>query len=150
MPGELVGLPRRDGDVDLAGRAERGIDAVAVEVGEQRVVVLVSEAHERVDLVREVRQAIGDAMGDGGREEPTVSARGTDPGLARLEHEDVASGVVRVGLQRGPQPGVAGADDDEIGVGGSGERRGRIGPTGLVQPEDGGFGIRQCGVGPGP
>jgi hypothetical protein len=113
-PGLLVRLER---DAQLAGLLEVAVDRVVLEVGLEAVVVLVAEALQGVELVREARGAVGDAVRDrGDREAAVTAARAEARGLG-LEQDDVARRVLALGVQRRPQAGEAAADDAQLGVG---------------------------------
>ena len=140
---QLVELPRRGSEGDLAVALHPGVDAVAVEAGEQRLEVLVAEAVELVDLGREVARPVGQTVGQRFRHEAAVAGRGPDARLTRLEHHDVAARVVLLGLDGGPEPGEPGPDDGQVRGGGPGQRRAGLGTAGLVQPVRGARRVRQ-------
>ena len=103
--GQVGHLPGSGGEGELAGALDRGVDPVAVEAGQQRLEVVEPELVQPLDLVGEVRHAVGQAVGQRGGQEPAVATRGADGDAAGLEHHHVAAGVVLLGLDGGPQPG---------------------------------------------
>ena len=106
--------------------------------------VLQAEALERDDLVREARQPVADAVGERGDHEAAVAPARAGADALGLEHDDVARGVVGLGVQRGPQPGEAAADDAQVGLGAAVQRRARRPRREVVEPER-----RRRGVGVG-
>ena len=66
-------------------------------------------------LVGEAVQAVAQPVGEAGRAEPAVAAGRRPADGAALEQHDVPVRVALLGQQRGPQPGVAAADDGEVG-----------------------------------
>ena len=74
-------------------------------------------------------------MGQAGLAEPAVAAARRVPAGLALEQQHVALGVALLGEQRGPQPEVAAAHDDEVGGvravqrGQSGQGAGRSGSS---------------------
>ena len=70
-------------------------------------------------------------------QKPPLRPEAAQPDRARLDDDDAGVGVAALGEQRGPQPGVAAADDHEVGGRGSASARGRAGCCGqVVEPED--------------
>ena len=143
--GQVGHLPGCGGEGELAGALDPGVDAVAIEAREQSLEVLEPQAVELIDLVGEVAHAIGQAMGERGREEPAVATGRADADLAGLEDHHVEVGVVLLGLHRGPQPGEPSADDDEVGGGRAHQGRAGIRTPRLVEPERRGRGVAQRG-----
>ncbi len=64
---------------------------------------------------------------------PPARARAADAGL---EQHDPQVGRALRERERGPEPGVAAADDHDVGVSGAGERRRRRVGRRLVEPQD--------------
>ena len=76
-----------------------------------------SASRSRVpELVGPAGQPLREAVGQRRRDEPAVAPGGRHPEAAALEHHDVARRVVLLGLDRGPQPGEATTDDDQVGA----------------------------------
>ena len=132
QPLDLVGLDRHR---QLAGSLEAAVDAVAGHRRLDRVEVLPAQPVECRHLVGEAREPVGRPVGERGDAEPAVASGRRPPGVPRLEQHDVARRVGLLGLQRGPQPGEAAADDREVGTGGPVQSRSRHRTVRGVQPE---------------
>src|SRR5690606_25209617 len=132
---ELPGLVRLGGDVDLAGAFEVAVDRVAGDRLLDGVEVAGAQPLQGVDLVGPAGQSVGQTVGEGGGAESAVAAGGGPAHLAALHQHHVPCGVALLRDQRGPQPAVTAADDEQVAGLGSGE--GRLGswPAGVVQPE---------------
>ena len=125
---EVGDLVRRDGDVELAGGLELGVDPVAPEVGAELLVVAHPEALDRADLVREAPAAVLDSVGQRVVEEAAVAGAGAGAAARRLEHDDLALGRELLGVERGPEPREATADDQQVAVDRLLERLVRLAP----------------------
>src|SRR5439155_23475685 len=73
--------------------------------------------------------------------EPAVAAARTSAALVRLEHDDAQVGVTLLQRERRPEARVAAADDRDVGLCVTVERRGRLrvtplGGERLLQPPD--------------
>ena len=138
---QLRELVRAGRDVELAGLLPLRVDAVPAERLGDRGEVLLAEPLELGDLAGEAGGAVRDPVRERAGDEAAVApARpGGDP--VALEQDDLATGVGLAGEERGPEPGEAAADDDEVGFRIPGERRPRGRARGVVEPED-----RRCGV----
>ncbi len=85
--------------------------------------VLLHREHDPVARVSGPLVAVGlsdpveQAVGQAGRAEPAVAAGRRRPATIGFEHDDIEAGVEFLGLQGGPQPGVAAADHHEVGAG---------------------------------
>jgi hypothetical protein len=88
---------------DEAGFLEPALDPVALEVGAHPSEVLLAEALEHLDLVGEARDAVLDAMGKGGVEEVAVAAARPAADRPCLEQDDVAPGVIGLGVKGRPR-----------------------------------------------
>ena len=73
-------------------------------------------------------------MSDASRK-PPLRPLAPAPAARRLEHDHVAVRRPRLGVQRGPQPRVAAADDAQVRVGGGGQRLVRRALRQRVKPE---------------
>ena len=122
---------------DLARHVEVGVDAVPDQGVGERGHVLGAEPLEGADLVRASRQPLREPVGQGRRRRNRRCAPTPRSRADRLQQHDVARRVVLLGLHRGPEPGEAAPDDDEVGaVPRPGERRARVGALRPVGPED--------------
>ena len=111
---ELVDLVGLVGEGERAGLLQVAVDAVVAREGDRAREVLDALALEPLQLVGEVPDAVGQAVGQARLAEAAVAtARAEGDGL-RLEDGD-AQRRVRVGQgDRGPQPGEPGADDGDV------------------------------------
>jgi hypothetical protein len=109
----LVGLERH---VQRAGQLVLAVDPMRLEVGPQRREVLGAEPLERVHLVLEAAQPVGQAVRQRRVQKAAVAPAGTLAAAARLDDHDRPGGVGALGMQRRPQPRVAAADDAEVGL----------------------------------
>src|SRR5690606_33528082 len=135
VPGaQFAGLVGRGGDVELAGAFEVAVDGVPGDRLLDGVEVAGAQFLQAVDLVRPAGQAVGQAVGEGGGADPAVAAGGGPPHLAALQQHRVPAGVALLGEQRGPQPAVAAADDQQVAGLGAGEGGLGVRPAGVVQP----------------
>ena len=75
-----------------------------------------AEADERADLVGESREAIEETVGDRRRTESTSTSAGRPTNARALDDHHIASGIVLLGLDRGPEPGEATTNDRQIGM----------------------------------
>jgi hypothetical protein len=139
-------LVRLERDLDRPARLEPALDPVALDVGPHPGVVLLPEALERLHLLGETGEAVGDAMGEGGVDEAAVATARGAADLLRLEQDDVAPGVVGLGVQGGPEAGEAAADDAEVGLGRPGQRRGRPARRERADPERSRLGVGVAGA----
>ena len=67
----------------------------------------------------------GEVLADRRSEVAGVAAAGAKAGVVALEHHNVGAALAQ--RQRRPQPGVAGADHDHVGLDRALQRRARIG-----------------------
>ncbi len=93
-----------------------GVDAPLGDVGPHRVEVRHAEPVELVDLVGPAAQAVVAAVREARFAESAVATGCRPPDRPRLDERDARVGVAAAGEQRGPQAGVAAADDHEVGV----------------------------------
>ena len=105
--GKLVDLPGCDGRADLTRPPPVAVDAVASDGTLDLVQVLEAEPIQRLQLIREVTEAVVDAVRQRGHAEAAVATGGLPADAAALEERDVAIGVVLLGQQGGPHPGQA-------------------------------------------
>ena len=119
-PLDLVGL---DGGRELAGALELEVHAVACLGGLDRVEVLAPEPVEDRHLVGPPGHAVLVAVREARLAEAAVAARRRPADALRLDDHDLRRGVALGGEQRGPQAGVAAADDDEVGAMRADQRR---------------------------
>jgi hypothetical protein len=116
---------------------ERGVDAMALEVGLELGEVLPAGGLQRLQLSREARGAVRQPMGQRGVDKAAVApARAPARGLG-LEDHDLALGLLALGQQRGPEAGETAADDRQVSVGSAVEGR-SVGRTRAIEPERGG------------
>ena len=144
---QFIDHPGRDGEVELAGALELGVDAVADESLLDAVEVGRSHGLQRVELIGKPFESVGIAVGEARGAEAAVATGGRPADGVRLQQHDVSRGVVLLRLQRRPQTGVAAADDDQIRRLAADERRLRIGRGGVVEPEHRRLGVGECGGG---
>ena len=113
---QLVDLPGRGRDGELAGALEGAVDAVARRPP--------SSMPSRFS--RPSRSRVASSSGNRSRplrspwvrlaeQNPPLRPDAAQPTVARLEQHDVPAGVALLGQQRGPEAGVAAADDGEVG-----------------------------------
>jgi hypothetical protein len=69
-------------------------------------------------------------------DEATVAAAGAEPALVGLEEDDVEARIALLQRERRPEAGVAAADDRDVGLGITLERRRRFDRARLVEPPD--------------
>ena len=145
--GQVVHLVLAQREGHLAGGVHLGVDPGAVDARVPAGEVLRLEPADRRHVLRPQPEPLGEAVGQRGRGEAAVAPGGGDRHRSTVEHDDPSSGVLLQRLHRGPQPGVAGADDDEVGaVTAAGQRRPRVRPQlRPVGPVD-----RRAGVGERP
>jgi hypothetical protein len=65
-----------------------------------------------------------------------VTAARAEPALLRLEEDDIEPRLALLQRERGPEACVAAADDRDVGLGVTLERRRRVDRVGLVKPPD--------------
>ena len=140
---EVVDLPGSRRDRQLAGPLELGVDPVARERRLDRVEVVPPELHQLGELGLEARVTVAEAVGERGLAEAAVATGGGPADLVALEEHDVEVGVGLLGLQRGPQPGVAATDHGEVRGGRADEGRCGVGPAGGGRPERHRLGVGQ-------
>jgi hypothetical protein len=99
------------------------------------VQVLAPQPLQLVDLVGEPAEAVGQAVGEGRVGEPAVTAAGAYGHRRRLQHHDVAGGIVLLGLKRRPQAREAAAHHGQRAGGIAREPVGRGRGERRVQPE---------------
>ena len=102
---------------EVAGELEVAVDAEALDVPDEAQEVLVAEALQLRHLGGEAREAILDAVRERAEREAAVAPAGAEADRVRLEHDDVAGRIVRLRVERRPEPGEPAADDAEIGLG---------------------------------
>ena len=90
---EPVGLPGRGREGQAAGLLEVAVDALAADEGDQLVVVARALRLEDVDLVGEVAQAVGQAVGQAGLDDAAVSPARAVADDRLLEQHDVGRGA---------------------------------------------------------
>ena len=131
-PLELVRLGRhREGSDALP----LGVDAPLGDVGAHRVEVRQAQVVEPIDLVGPAAQAVVAAVGEARFAESAVATGCRPSDRARLDEGDAGVGVAPAGEQRRPQPGVAAADDHQVGVVISAERGSARLIRQVVEPE---------------
>jgi len=74
-------------------------------------------------------------VGEGGFDEAAVAAARRPADALAFEQHDAGVGVAAFGEQGRPEPGVAAADDGEVGLHGRGERRTNRSFGQVVEPE---------------
>ena len=124
----------RGGHADLAGALVVAVDPVARDRRLDLVEVVLAEAFQHLDLVGPPRLRVGDAVGEAGVHEAAVAATRGRPDRACLEQHHVLAGVALLGLDRGPQPGVAAADDAQVAVLGAHQCAVRVGDVDVLVP----------------
>jgi hypothetical protein len=92
---------RRAGAVEQGPEEERRVKLRARRVAVQHV-DLVAMAPELLDLVGKAAQPVADAMRERGLQKAAVASARPDPAAGGLEHDDLAPGIERLGVQRGP------------------------------------------------
>jgi len=97
--------------------------------------VLESQPFEYGDLVGEAIDPIRQPVGEAGGAEPPVASRRRPPATVALHQDHVGRGVVLFGEQRGPQPGVATAHHNQIGMMRTDQWWSRLGGRRVVEPE---------------
>ena len=107
----------------LAERADPGNDRL----GDPRDLERASVA----ELLLQARQVAPVAM-----DEAAVAAARAESALVGLEEDDVETRLARLQRERRPEAGVAAADDRDIGVGVTLERRRRLYGIRLLEPPD--------------
>jgi hypothetical protein len=130
--GQVSGI---DGHREFPAPFDLGIDIVALQRVGEALGVVVAEAFERLEIVREDALGVGEAVHDRGGDDAAGAAGGAMCHLRRFDQNDVAARVGLLGLDRRPEPREAAADDDQVGLAASdqgpfGRRRRRI-----VQPQ---------------
>ena len=103
---------------------------------------VVPQPGQQRELLGPPGEAVAEAVGDGRRAEAAVPPGRRPSDAAGLEHDDVPARVGRLGEQRGPQPGEAGADDEQVAAVAAHERGQRFGAVRRVEPE--GHRARRC------
>ena len=94
-----------------------------------------ADALELVHLgLAEARQAVAETVGQRVLGEAAVATGRAERDVLRLDDEDVALGVALLRDQRRPQAGEAAADDREIALELTRDRRARLGRGMRVQP----------------
>ena len=134
-PAQLLDLVLIAGDQDRPRPLPAAVDAVALDRLLDAVQVLAPQPLQLVDLVGEPAEAVGQAMGQGRIGEPAVAAACACGDRRRLQHHDVAGGIVLLGLQRRPQAREAAADHGQRAAALARERVGRGRGERRVQPE---------------
>ena len=136
---EAVGLPGCGREGQAAGLLEVAVDALPADEGDQLVVVARALGLEDVDLVGEVAQAVGQAVGQAGLDDAAVPPAGAVAHDLLLEQHDVRRWRRVLELDGRPEAAEAAADDDHVGlalalegwfgwVGRAVEPEGRVGP----------------------
>jgi hypothetical protein len=69
-------------------------------------------------------------------DEAAVAAARAEPALLGFEEDDVEARLALLQCKRGPEAGVAAADDRDVGLGVTVERRRRLDGIGYVEPPD--------------
>ena len=127
--------------VDHAVPFEAALDAVPVDGCFDLVQVLQPEFFEHLEFVGVSRHAVADAVRQRRLHESAVAPAGRAADFAHVDQHDVAGGIALLGDEGGPQPGVPAADDAEICVLVSHERRVRLRAVGALEPEGSRFGV---------
>jgi hypothetical protein len=83
------------------------------------------------ELVAQAREVAPVAV-----DEAAVAAARAEPALLSLEEDDVEARLALLQRKRGPEAGVAAADDRDVGLGVTGERRRRLDGIGRIEPPD--------------
>jgi hypothetical protein len=83
------------------------------------------------ELVAQPRQVAPVAV-----DEAAVAAAGAEPALLRLEEDDVETRLALLQRERRPEAGVPAADDRDVGVGVTFQRRLRLDGVCLGEPPD--------------
>jgi hypothetical protein len=125
--GQLVRLGRH---VQLAGAQQVDVHPPAGDLRLDRLEVGPTLADEFGELVGPARQAVAEAVREGGRHEPAVAPGRTLGDAVALQQQHVAPGILGPGQQRGPQPGEPPADHDQVGGRVPHERGRGLGPVG--------------------
>ena len=129
-------LPR--GHVDHAGLIPSGIDPARVERLADGGEVLAPEPEKRVDLIGPSRQPVLEPMAQRRLDETAVPAARAPAAAIALEQDDAFG---RRGQQGCPQTGEAAADDRQVALRLTLERRKRLRRRGRVEPEDALLGV---------
>ncbi len=143
---ELVVLPGRGRDVEHAGALEGAVDVVHADRRLDGVEVLEPHAVERVELIRETAETVGEPVREAGIAEAAVASGGCCGGASGLEDHDVERGSALLGEQRRPEPGETGADDREVAFCVALQWRSGLWCHRIVEPEHPGHRIAQSGV----
>jgi hypothetical protein len=130
---ELGQLVRTRRDRQHPGLEPRRLDAVALQVRLQSFEVVARQRLELIELLREARGAVRQAVRERGVDEPAVAAAGAPAGRLGLEQHHLPRRPLLLGLQRRPQAGEAAAHDRQVGLDGALERR-RLGRPWAVEP----------------
>ena len=119
------------------------VDSVPLERRDVAVVVLEPQLLDGADLAGKVMEPVVQAVRQRGIGEAAVSPRSALGYGIGLEERDVAVGVRLLGVDRGPQPGEAAADDQQVRALVSRQGRARLAIQ-LVEPEAPRLGVGQC------
>ena len=140
----------RVGHVDDAIALVLAVHVVALDRCLDLVEVVQPEFLEDVDLVGVAVHAVADAVRDRRLHEATVASAGGAADLALVDEHDVTRRVALLGDHGGPQPGVAAADDAQVAVFVTHQRRVRLRDLGALEPVRVGLGVRdgvECELG---
>src|SRR5579875_936051 len=113
---EVCQLMWRDGHVELTGRLELSLDAVAGQIRAELLVVAHAEALDRADLVREADPSVLYAMRERVVEEAPVAGARATAAAGCLEDHDLPRGGSLPSVERSPQAGETTADDQQVAL----------------------------------
>ncbi len=130
-------------DVDRAVALEVAVEAQLVHGALDLVEVRPAELLKLVELFRKPGEPVLVAVGEAGFAEAAIAPGCGPADPLRLEQHDPGRRVLALGEQRGPQAGVAAADDREIAVRVGGQGRVVV-CRGILDPERGLARARQC------
>ncbi len=145
---QLVDLVRLPGHRQLPGLLPGAVDVVALDRLGNLLEVGQPQLLELVQLLGPALQSVGESVRQAGVGEAAVASAGLLAAHPRLDQDDVSTGVALLGDQRGPEPGVAAADDTEVGRDRLGQPRQGRGPVGVVEPGHQGLGSGERFGGP--
>ena len=108
----IADLILRHGHIEDARLLGPRVDAVTLDAGDEASIIFMAQRMDRVDLFGEMRDSIGQPMGQRRISKASVSPGSPFGDPVGLEQHDVSAGIRLLRMECGPKTCKAPADDD--------------------------------------